>query len=54
MRLVMSWCLFRERGMQMELTKSELEIMNVIWEAGRPLTRGEILELSVDKNWKDN
>ena len=38
----------------MELTKSELEIMNVIWEAGRPLTRGEILDLSVDKNWKDN
>ena len=30
----------------MELTKSELEIMNVLWEAGRPLTRGEILELS--------
>ncbi len=38
----------------MELTKSELEIMNVLWEAGRPLTRGEILELSVDKHWKDN
>ena len=38
----------------MELTKSELEIMNVIWGAGRPLTRGEILDLSVDKNWKDN
>ena len=38
----------------MELTKSEVEIMNVIWAAGRPLTRGEILELSVDKNWKDN
>jgi len=38
----------------MELTKSELEIMNVIWAAERPLTRGEILELSVDKNWKDN
>ena len=38
----------------MELTKSELEIMNVIWSAGKPLTRGEILELSVDKNWKDN
>ena len=28
--------------------------MNVIWSAGKPLTRGEILELSVDKNWKDN
>ena len=38
----------------MELTKSELEIMNVIWKAGRPLTRGEILDQSVDKNWKDN
>jgi len=38
----------------MELTKSELEIMNVIWDAGRPLTRGEILDFSVDKNWKDN
>lgn len=38
----------------MELTKSELEIMNVIWSAKRPLTRGEILELSVNKNWKDN
>lgn len=43
-----------EKGVYMELTKSELEIMNVIWSAGRPLTRGEILELSVDKNWKDN
>lgn len=38
----------------MELTKSELEIMNVIWDARKPLTRGEILELSVNKNWKDN
>ena len=38
----------------MELTRSELEIMNVIWSAGRPLTRGEILEKSVDKTWKDN
>ena len=32
----------------MELTKSELEIMNVIWDAKRHLTRGEILDLSVD------
>ena len=38
----------------MELTRSELEIMNVIWDAGRPLTRGEILDRSVDKTWKDN
>ena len=38
----------------MDLTRSELEIMNVIWAAGRPLTRGEILDQSVDKTWKDN
>ena len=38
----------------MELTKSELEIMNVFWAAQRSLTRGEILELSVNKQWKDN
>ena len=55
---VMEWPISRrvdgERDILMELTKSELEIMNVIWGAGKPLTRGEILELSVDKNWKDN
>lgn len=38
----------------MELTKSELEIMNVIWKAKRPLTRGEILKFSEDKTWKDS
>ena len=38
----------------MELTKSELEIMNVIWKADRPLTRGEILKFSSDKTWKDS
>ena len=38
----------------MELTKSELEIMNVIWKANKPLTRGEILKLSNEKTWKDS
>ncbi len=38
----------------MKLTRSELEIMNVLWKAGRPLSRAEILELSEDKTWKDN
>lgn len=38
----------------MRLTKSELEIMNVLWKAGRPLSRSDILDLSVDKTWKDN
>ena len=39
---------------QMKLTKSELEIMNVLWKAERPLSRGDILALSTDKTWKDN
>lgn len=39
---------------QMKLTKSELEIMNVLWRAERPLSRGDILALSTDKTWKDN
>lgn len=38
----------------MKLTKSELEIMNVLWRAERPLSRGDILALSTDKTWKDN
>lgn len=38
----------------MKLTKSELEIMNVLWRAERPLTRSEILTMSEDKTWKDN
>lgn len=36
----------------MYLTKREIEIMDVLWCAGRPLSRGEILELSVEKSWK--
>lgn len=38
----------------MELTKSELEVMNVIWNAGRPLSRNEIISLSEHKTWKDS
>ena len=38
----------------MRLTKSELEIMSVLWKADRPLSRAEILEFSEDKTWKDN
>ena len=38
----------------MRLTKSELEIMNVLWRADHPLSRAEILEQSEDKTWKDN
>ena len=38
----------------MKLTKSELEIMNVLWKAERPLSRADILNLSEDKTLKDN
>ena len=38
----------------MYLTKNELEIMDVLWTAGKPLTRGEIVENSKDKTWKES
>lgn len=38
----------------MELTRSELEIMDVLWNAGVPLSRSELLERSTDKRWKDS
>lgn len=38
----------------MYLTKNELEIMDTLWREERPLSRGEILSLSVDKTWMDS
>lgn len=38
----------------MVLTKSELEIMDVLWAAEEPLSRSDLLERSVDKSWKDS
>lgn len=38
----------------MELTKNEREIMDVLWEAARPLSRGEILYLAEDKSWQNS
>ena len=37
----------------MELTKSELEIMDVFWETKQPLSRSDLLECR-DKSWKDS
>ena len=37
----------------MELTKSEMEIMDVFWEAQQPLSRSDLLECR-DKTWKDS
>ncbi len=38
----------------MELTKSEMEIMDVLWEADVPLSRSDLLERSQEKSWKDS
>lgn len=38
----------------MELTKSEMEIMDVLWDAGEALSRSDLLERSQEKRWKDS
>lgn len=38
----------------MELTRSEMEIMDVLWASEAPLSRADLLERSEEKNWKDS
>lgn len=38
----------------MELTRSEMEIMDVLWEDGGALSRSDFLERSQEKSWKDS
>lgn len=38
----------------MELTKSEMEIMDVLWEEEIPLSRADLLMHSEEKTWKDS
>lgn len=38
----------------MNLTKNEIEVMDVFWGVGRPLSRAELLNLSVDESWQSN
>ncbi len=38
----------------MELTKSEMEIMDVLWESGKPMSRADLLTQSEEKTWKDS
>ena len=38
----------------MELTKSEMEIMDVLWGAGKPMSRSDLLAQSEEKTWKDS
>lgn len=38
----------------MELTKSEMQIMDVLWGSDVPLSRSDLLERSEQKSWKDS
>ena len=38
----------------MELTKSEMEIMDVLWGSEKPLSRADLLAHSEEKTWKDS
>lgn len=38
----------------MELTKSEMQIMDVLWEADQPLSRADLLAHEEGKSWKDS
>lgn len=38
----------------MELTRSEMEIMDVLWENDAPMSRADLLAHSQEKTWKDS
>lgn len=38
----------------MELTKSELEIMDLLWASEQPLSRADFIGKSYEKSWKDS
>ena len=38
----------------MVLTKSEIEIMDVLWQSDAALSRADLLARSEEKNWKDS
>ena len=38
----------------MELTKSEMQIMDVFWASDEPVSRSDLLDRSEEKTWKDS
>ena len=38
----------------MELTRSEMEIMDVLWNSGVSLSRSDLLDRQEEKTWKDS
>ena len=47
-------CEKRRGELKMELTKSEMEIMDVLWEKKVPMSRSDLLANSEEKSWKDS
>ena len=43
-----------EGSIVMELTKSEMQIMDVFWASDEPVSRSDLLERSEEKTWKDS
>lgn len=41
-------------GIPVELTRSELEIMDVLWESETPLSRSDLITHSEGKSWKNS
>lgn len=39
---------------KMNLTESEYEVMEILWQSDRPLKKTEIIERSKEKSWKDS
>ena len=39
---------------RLELTRSEMEIMDVMWESKVPMSRADLLAHSEEKTWKDS
>ena len=44
----------QQGGARLELTKSEMEIMDVLWGSDKPLSRADLLARSEEKTWKDS
>ena len=44
----------RDYMMMETMTKSERQVMELLWSSDRPLSCSEIVELSEDKTWKDS
>jgi len=50
----MSFLITGRGGTIFTLSRNEFEVVSVLWDQGRPLTRAEIIRLSPDKSWKES